>query len=275
MFAELLNLRREPAPVQSVVMVASAPPSPVMIDSDGGEAQEAVAAPPPEKGDKSGKRKDRGDGVAKGKKSKAEGDKKKGGDADVGKKSKPEGDKKGKSGAAKAKGEGAKGTIKVPKGSKAGGGEKGEKVVKAAKVAAKPAGGEKKRGRPPKSEEAKKALLLSKSKPPSDGKRPRTGVDTMSNANFRRLAVLSGVRRVQGKEELFHRCKVLTKAQISAIVKNCVMLMKASKKTTLTVHHVLFEAKRQGHTMYWGADDAKASTASKKKETAATTEDAE
>lgn len=247
-----------------------------MIDSDDGEAQAAVAAPPPEKGDKAGKRKDRGDGAAKGKKGDKEaGGKKKGGDADGGKKSKPEGDKKGKSGAAKAKGEGAKGTIKVPKGSKAGGGEKGEKVVKAAKVAAKPAGGEKKRGRPPKSEEAKKALLLSKSKPPSDGKRPRTGVDTMSNANFRRLAVLSGVRRVQGKEELFHRCKVLTKAQISAIVKNCVMLMKASKKTTLTVHHVLFEAKRQGHTMYWGADDAKASTASKKKEAAATAEDAE
>ena len=137
------------------------------------------------------------------------------------------------------------------------------------------------KGRPPKGAAEKKKKKEKEGAPKADHtadpkpdakKRDRTGVDAMSNANFRRLAVLAGVRRVQGKEELFHRCKVLTKSQISSIVKNCVMLMRASKKTTLTAPMVLFEAKRQGHTMYWAHGDE--STKAKKKVVAAGEADA-
>ena len=79
----------------------------------------------------------------------------------------------------------------------------------------------------------------------------RTGVDVMSNTNYKRLALLAGVKRIRGKERLYHRCKQLTKSLVASIVKNSIVLMKASKKNTLTASMVLFEAQRQGHTIYW------------------------
>ena len=50
---------------------------------------------------------------------------------------------------------------------------------------------------------------------------------------------------------MYNRCKNLTKQLVASIVKNSVVLMKASKKNTLTQAMVLFEAQRQGHTIYW------------------------
>ena len=38
---------------------------------------------------------------------------------------------------------------------------------------------------------------------------------------------------------------------MSSIIKNSAVLMETSKKNTLTAAMVLFEAQRQGHTIYW------------------------
>lgn len=116
----------------------------------------------------------------------------------------------------------------------------------------------------------KKAMPKGAPKKAASSKVIKTGLQSMSNANFKRHAVLAGIKRIRGKEQLYMRCKHLTKALVSDIIKNCVVMMKTSKKNTLTVQMVLFEAQRQGKTVFWTDTNAQpsvhAGNASKKKE---------
>ena len=97
----------------------------------------------------------------------------------------------------------------------------------------------------------------------------KSGMDSLSNSNFKRHAILAGIKRIQGKENVYRRCKHLTKALIAEIIENCVVMMKTSKKSTLTASMVLFEAQRQGKTVFWtdpSCQQGPRSVVSKKKE---------
>lgn len=96
-----------------------------------------------------------------------------------------------------------------------------------------------------------KALAAKKTSKVKQVKIAKSGMDSMSNSNFKRHAILAGIKRIQGKDNVYRRCKHLTKALIAEIIENCVVMMKTSKKRTLTASMILFEAQRQGKTVFW------------------------